>query len=72
MIKVTRNGYEVKIFDNMEQVENYINSILSNNNNLSPSKIYDHKQNNNHIIIYEYKIYEYKTNYKEMFMVEEL
>jgi hypothetical protein len=70
MITVTHNGYKIKDFDTMEEVDAYIASILKEYEHLSPSLISDCE-----IIVKGGKakllIYQYYTLYTEVFVIEE-
>lgn len=71
-IKCIHNGMDVRIFDTMEDVNSYINSVISKYARLDPRKIMDRKLqtkgkgfNTTQIIRYRYN-----TLYEEIFVLE--
>lgn len=68
--KVIHNGYDIRYFPSMNDVENYISGVLQPHFNLSPEKIMDRKikSSNKTIRIVRYRYY---TLYEEDFIIEE-
>lgn len=62
---VTHNGMKVEFFSNGSDVLSYIANILGRYQNLNPQLIIDAQVGDNLIIVYQYK-----TMYKEMFLIE--
>ena len=75
--RVTRNGYEVKFFDSIEEVEQYVFGILEIHKELRPKEIfrsYPHSEEGQQACKETIKsvwIFQYDTLYSEMFMIEE-
>lgn len=67
--KVTYNGYKIEFFDNQEEVDSFISSIIKEYQYLRPFVACDSE-----IIIIGKKarllVYEYYTLYREVFIIE--
>lgn len=68
MIKVIRNGYEVKFFDTEAQAQAFMDSSIAQHSDLSPRCIYNRvittSEGKEQLIIYQYY-----TQYREVFEV---
>lgn len=78
-IRLTRNGYDVKFFETVDEAQEHINSVLESNKDLYPKLIYRH-YNDSEVqpgevakkTICSVLIYRYYTEYSEMFLVEQV
>lgn len=72
-ITVVHNGYDIKYFDKMSEVEDYINIVIQNYKHLSPVKVFDRTIPGNKtsggssVKIVRYR---YNTLYEEDFIID--
>ena len=79
MFIVTHNGYGVEYFESAEEVEAFIAKTLEPHKNLSPKEIYRGYAADNHADGKPYGdgkiksviIWQYRTLYTEVFMIEQ-
>ncbi|MDL2206555.1 hypothetical protein LJC33_06585 [Eubacteriales bacterium OttesenSCG-928-N13] len=79
--RVTHNGYTVNFFETVDDVEAYMKSTLDEYRELDPREIYrsygadnqadEKRQRGDNITIKSVIIWQYKTLYTEVFMIEE-
>lgn len=73
MIRIIHNGYKLVTCETMEEVEEYINSVLEHHRNLCPKKIFDRTITGNsntkgkQMRVVRYKYY---TLYEEDFIID--
>lgn len=71
--RVIHNGYEIKYFDKYDQVEEYMESVVSAHKNLNPKKIMDRQSRGSkelgccYIRIVRFR---YSTLYEEDFIID--
>lgn len=73
---LTHNGYKVEFLDTIEQVEQYMTDVLEEHKHLSPKEIYrgysaDNQAKDKKDSIKSVIIWQYRTMYTEVFMIEE-
>lgn len=73
---LTHNGYNREYFNSIDEVENYIADVLEKHRELKPEEIYrgygiDNKADNMKDTIKSVIIWQYRTLYTEVFMIEE-
>ena len=76
MYRVYHNGYNVEFFSTAEEVENFIANTLKEYEHLGPKEIYRSYGSDNQAEGITNKIksvivYQYRTLYTEMFLIEE-